>query len=82
MSRKVKLSVTVDRDLAQQVEQQAAGRSRSAIVREALELWLRSDRRASLDRAVEAYYAQRPKEEEEEDAEWAALATGAAAEVW
>jgi metal-responsive CopG/Arc/MetJ family transcriptional regulator len=79
---KTKISVTVESTLVEQVDQLDIEASRSEIVEMALEGWLRSRKRASLNRAVEEYYRELTTRDREEDAEWASIAADAIDETW
>ena len=79
---KTKISVTVDSTLVEKVDQLDIDASRSEIVEMALEGWLRNQRVESLDRAIEEYYREFTKDEQKEDAEWAALSASAVDETW
>jgi metal-responsive CopG/Arc/MetJ family transcriptional regulator len=79
---KTKISVTVDSTLVEKVDQLDIDASRSEIVQMALERWLRNQRVESLERAIEEYYREVTKDEQKEDAEWAALSASAIDETW
>ena len=79
---KTKISVTVESTLVEKVDQLDIDASRSEIVEMALERWLRSQRVESLERAIETYYREVTKDEQKEDAEWAALSANAIDETW
>lgn len=79
---KTKISVTVDSRLVEQVDALDIDASRSEVVEMALEHWLRSRRLEALDRGVEEYYRNLTPREQEEDAEWAALAADAVDDAW
>ena len=79
---KTKISVTVDSTLVEEVDQLDINASRSEIVEMALERWLRNQRVESLGRAIEEYYRELTKDEQKDDAEWAALSASAVDETW
>ncbi len=79
---KTKISVTVDSKLVDKVDQLDIDASRSEIVEMALGHWLRNQRAESLNRAIEEYYRELTKDEQKEDAEWAALSASAVDEAW
>ena len=79
---KTKISVTVDSTLVEKVDQLDIDASRSEIVEMALERWLRNQRVESLDRAIDEYYRELTKDEQKDDAEWAALSANAVDETW
>ena len=79
---KTKISVTVDSTLVEKVDQLDIDASRSEIVEMALGQWLRNQRAESLNRAIEEYYRELTKDEQKDDAEWAALSASAVDETW
>ena len=79
---KTKISVTVDSKLVEKVDQLDIDASRSEIVEMALGQWLRNQRAESLNRAIEEYYRELTEDEQNEDAEWAALSSRAVDEAW
>jgi metal-responsive CopG/Arc/MetJ family transcriptional regulator len=79
---KARVSVTVDRVLLQRCDRVARGVTRSQVFEQALEKWLREQRRLSLETEVERYYASLSRREQVEDASWAALSSRVLGETW
>lgn len=82
MQTKRKVSVTVPEDLLAEVDRLAGTLSRSAVFEQALVSWLRQQRQADLDRAIERYYRSLNQDESAEDAEWAALGDETVRNCW
>lgn len=82
MGAKVKVSVTIERDLLREVERVANHRSRSEIFEHALRAWVRQRASAALDEAIESYYRARGAEEHEEDERWADVGDEVARRGW
>lgn len=70
---KVKVSVTIERDLLREVERLSGKRNRSAVFAHALSAWVRQRACGGLDDAIEDYYRTRSAEERGEDETWAVL---------
>ena len=79
---KAKVSVTVDRSLLQKCDRVARGATRSEVFEQALQSWVRSARRKSLEDDIERYYSSMSKADREEDSEWAGLAPRILGETW
>lgn len=82
MSTKRKISVTVQASLLREVDRAAGPLSRSAVFEQALSSWLRHQRQARLDQAIEDYYRSLADDERREDAEWATLADETIRQDW
>jgi metal-responsive CopG/Arc/MetJ family transcriptional regulator len=82
MQTKRKVSVTVPENLLAEVDRLAGTLSRSAVFDQALVSWLRQQRQADLDRAIERYYRSLKQDESAEDAEWAALGDETVRDRW
>lgn len=79
---KDRVTVTVDRVLLRRCERVARKATRSQVFEQALERWLRDERRRSLEEEVERYYASMSTAEQAEDAEWAGLTSRTLGETW
>jgi metal-responsive CopG/Arc/MetJ family transcriptional regulator len=79
---KAKVSVTVDRSLLQKCDRVARGATRSEVFEQALQSWVRSARRKSLEDDIERYYSSMSKADRAEDSEWAGLAPRVLGETW
>ncbi len=82
MQTKRKVSITVPEDILKEVDRLAGDLSRSAVFEQALVSWLRQQRQADLDRAIEHYYRSLNQAESAEDAEWAALGDETVRDRW
>jgi hypothetical protein len=82
MGAKVKVSVTIERDLLKEVERLSEHKSRSEVFERALRAWVRNQARIALDDAIESYYRSRDAEEREEDERWANLGDDAIRKSW
>jgi metal-responsive CopG/Arc/MetJ family transcriptional regulator len=82
MGTKVKVSVTIERDLLKQVERLSKHGSRSQVFERALSAWVRNRARLALDEAIESYYRSRAADEREEDERWADLGDDAIRKSW
>ncbi|HXQ20543.1 MAG TPA: hypothetical protein VN812_02630 [Candidatus Acidoferrales bacterium] len=82
MRGKTKVSVTVHADLLREVQRVAGAMSRSAVFEQALAGWLRRQRQAQLNRAIEDYYISLGAAERAEDAEWADSGDEAVRRSW
>lgn len=85
MSRKVKISLTLDGHLVETLDREAAAtgrRNRSEVVQRVLEAWARSRRKVRLDQAIESYYLGMGEQEAEEDAAWARAAEETVTGYW
>jgi metal-responsive CopG/Arc/MetJ family transcriptional regulator len=79
---KAKVSVTVDRSLLQKCDRVARGASRSEVFEQALQSWVRSARRKSLEDEIERYYSSMGRADRAEDSEWAGIAPRILGETW
>jgi metal-responsive CopG/Arc/MetJ family transcriptional regulator len=79
-----KVAVSIPEDLYRAVEQvrRATGRTRSAVVQDALRHWLRQQAQASLVREYEAGYRRKPESRREVKAAEAAAARLFADDDW
>ncbi len=82
MGTKVKVSVTIERDLLKEVERLSEHKSRSEVFERALSAWVRNQARVALDQAIESYYRSRGAEEREDDEHWADLGDEAIRKSW
>jgi metal-responsive CopG/Arc/MetJ family transcriptional regulator len=82
MGTKVKVSVTIERELLREVERLSDRKSRSEVFEHALSAWVRNRARVALDHAIEAYYRAQSAEEREEDERWAHLGDDAVRKGW
>jgi len=82
MGKKVKVSVTIERDLLRKVERLSEHKSRSEVFEHALSAWVRQRARVALHQATEAYYLARSAEEREEDQRWAGVGDEAIRKSW
>lgn len=84
-SIKSKITVTLSPDLVRQLDaflhSPEAG-SRSQLVEEALNLWLRDHAQQELERQMEAYYRSLSKAERKEDRQWTKIAARSAKRHW
>ncbi len=84
-SRRPKITITLSPEVADRLNALAAvggRRSRSRLVEEALRRWLDEKARQNLDRQTEEYYRSLSAAEQDEDKEWAALASDGARRLW
>ena len=75
-SSKVKVSVTLSRDAIRLIDEGVRRRryaSRSAALQDAVDAWLRGERRRLRDREIVAYYSGQTAAEIEEELDWARL---------
>jgi metal-responsive CopG/Arc/MetJ family transcriptional regulator len=79
---KAKVSVTVDRSLLQKCDRVARGASRSEVFEQALQSWVRSARRRSLEDEIERYYSSLSRDDRADDSEWAGIAPRILGETW
>lgn len=79
---KAKVSVTVDRSLLQKCDRVARGATRSEVFEQALQSWVRSARRKSLEDEIERYYSSMSRADRAEDSEWAGIAPRILGETW
>jgi hypothetical protein len=82
MGTKVKVSVTIERDLLKEVERLSEHKSRSEVFERALSAWVRNQARVALDQAIESYYRSRGADEREEDERWADMGDDAIRKSW
>ena len=85
MSRRLKVSLTLDSAVAAAVDEataQAARSNRSEVVERASRAWLRERRRLALAEEVAAYYGATTAAEGAEDASWAALGDDTVRRGW
>ena len=82
MGAKVKVSVTIERDLLKEVERLSEHKSRSEVFERALSAWVLNQARVALDDAIESYYRSHDEDEREEDERWANLGDDAIRKSW
>jgi len=86
VSKKAKVAVSLNRELLGRIETLRTARpdrpSRSRVVEEALEKWCQEQRRAEIEREIEAYYRALGAEERSEERQWGETAAEAADAVW
>ena len=82
MQAKTKVSVSVHTVLLQAVERVAGKMSRSAVFEQALAGWLREQRQARLDHAIEDYYRSLQVSEKAEDTAWAGVGDDTVRRSW
>jgi metal-responsive CopG/Arc/MetJ family transcriptional regulator len=75
---KLKITVSLDRSLVEQVDRRVKGSSRetrSSLVAKALEAWNEAQRRLELEQATEEYYRSMTAREKAEDRAWVRLSS-------
>ena len=84
-TRKAKITVTLSPDVVRQLDglaQAPKAPSRSQLVEEALRHWLQERLHRDLESQTEQYYRALSPTEQQEDQEWATIATQAANRLW
>jgi metal-responsive CopG/Arc/MetJ family transcriptional regulator len=82
---KSKITVTLSPELVRRIDaflDSVEAGSRSRLVEEALQLWLREQAQKDLERQTEEYYRSLSKAERQEDRQWSKITSRAAKRLW
>ena len=85
MAQKSKVSLTLDREILEALDQEAEARgtaNRSEMVETILRSWVRVNKKAKLDQAIADYYRGMSSAEAAEDARWAELGLETVSRQW
>lgn len=82
--RKAKLTITINSDLAGEINEIARGKEipRSQLMEEILREWLSVSKKKAVEKDIRAYYMSLTEEEKRENKEWSDAAAESAERIW
>ena len=82
--RKAKLTITINSDLAGEINEIARGKEipRSQLMEEILREWLSVSKKKAVEMDIRAYYMSLTEEEKRENKEWSDAAAESAERIW
>ncbi len=82
--RKAKFTVTITRDVANQIEEIVKIKKipRSQVMEEILRDWLSNSKRKTTEKEIKDYYLSITEEEKKEDRQWSRLTIESAKRTW
>ncbi len=82
--RKTKMTVTISRDVASEIDKIARKKKspRSQVMEEMLRDWLLKSKKREIEKDIEAYYLSLTEKEKKEDREWAKMSVESAKRTW